>query len=105
MYAVVGLPANVYRGMCSSKIFVISFSRTGLVKNKSTPLANASCCALADAIPVSATIMAGRNPFALSKALICRVDSRPVLLRVISSRSIEDLEYRAYHPLLACLDP
>lgn len=62
---------------CPSKILVSSFSRTGFVKNRSTPLANASCCTLADAIPVSAMITAGRKPFALSKARMRRVDSRP----------------------------
>jgi hypothetical protein len=65
-----------YRG-CPSKILVSSFSRTGLVKKRSTPLANASCCTLADDMPVSATMTAGRSPFARSKARMRRVASSP----------------------------
>jgi len=72
--------------LCSSKILLSSFSLTGLVMKRSTPLAKASCCTLADAMPVSATMTAGRNPFARSKARMRRVDSRPCECKLAAVR-------------------
>lgn len=60
-----------------SRIFVSSLSRTGFVRNRSTPDVNASCCALALPRPVKAMIFAGSMPFDFSKVRICLVASKP----------------------------
>jgi len=57
---------------------------------RSTPLAKASCCTLADAMPVSATMTAGRNPLARSKARMRRVDSRPYECKLAAVQMDDD---------------
>ena len=66
--------------LISSNMTFKLFIATGFVRNRSTPLLNASCLALGFAAPVKAINAVGGKEFSRSKRRILREDSMPSII-------------------------
>ncbi len=72
----------------SSNILLNAFIGTGFVRNRSTPLLNASCLVLGFAAPVSAIRATGGRLCSFSYRRMCCVDSMPDMIGIEISVSI-----------------
>jgi hypothetical protein len=75
-------PACISSGLQLWRILRSSPNRIGLTKTLFMPLEKASCCAVADELPVKAIIRAGLWPRSRSKSRIAREESIPSMIGI-----------------------